>query len=146
MIAMIVATHSTLCLGLKESGEFVSGSHENAYFIQLDGNGVDTFRSNLARMIEDVHQKYDTVLFLTDLKNATPYNEITRHLISGKYPGDRLVSGVNLAMYIECALGSEGADDVDELADMALFAGRASIAKLDAAAFAEGPEEDDEDL
>ena len=143
MTALIVATHSTFCLGIKEGGEFVSGEHKNAFFIQLDNNGVETFQKNLMELIETVHKTYDSILFLTDLKNATPYNQISGILFSGAYPNDRLLSGVNLAMYIEAALSSEILDDIDELAESAVFAGRASIAKLENMEILESADDDD---
>ena len=76
MLGIIVVTHSTLCNGLIESGEFISGKLNNVRAVSLDSEGVEVFRNKLEEAVDDLEKECEAILFMADLKCATPYNAL----------------------------------------------------------------------
>ena len=144
MIGIIVASHGTLASQLIKSSEFICGELNNVDFVHLDESGVELFRERLLQLVHKAHAVYDHILFLVDLKDGTPYNELSRLIYSGICSEDRLVSGVNLAMLMEAAISSTDVSSIDELVAAAVETGRSNIAPMVITEVAE--DSDDENL
>ncbi len=130
MKAILLVTHSTMCEGVKESCEMIIGKKENIYTCSLTEEGVDNFRVQLTERIETLEKEYKEIIIVTDIPNATPYNECYRYILAHKDSNIYLVSGMNLAMVIElgmlCALDMETQQLINQIMDT----GKISICSL----------------
>ena len=66
--------------GGKASCEMIIGQKENLYTCSLTEEGVDNFRVHLVAIIEKLEKEYKEVIIVTDIPNATPYNECCRYI------------------------------------------------------------------
>ena len=130
MVGIMLVTHGNLGKGLLESGEMIIGPQQHIRVLSLTDEGVEIFRAVLEQAVKEFKANYPAVLFLTDLKNATPYNEIYRYFLANNIKTDRMLSGVNLAMYVDAAMAASGGDGIDSVAEAALESGRESISLL----------------
>lgn len=126
MLGIIVVTHSTLCNGLIESGEFISGKLNNVRAVSLGSEGVEIFRNKLELAVEDLEKECESILFMADIKCATPYNEASRY-VQGNRSNNRLISGVNLPMFLEAALSLNYENNIDKIISSVIDSGKNSI-------------------
>ncbi len=130
MKAILLVTHSTMCEGVKASCEMIIGQKENLYTCALTEEGVDNFRVHLAAIIEKLEKEYKEVIIVTDIPNATPYNECYRYILSHKDSHLCLISGMNLAMVIELGMMSSLDMEMKQLVDQVIETGKISICSL----------------
>ena len=103
MKGILLVTHGFLCQGIYESCEMIIGEKENIYTLSLDEEGVELFRHKLEERLSQIEAIYDDIIIVTDIPNATPYNECCRYILSHQSSA-KLLSGMNLAMVIELAI------------------------------------------
>ncbi len=130
MKAILLVTHSTMCQGVKESCEMIIGEKENIYTCSLTEEGVDIFRNQLADVIEKLIKEYESVIIVTDIPNATPYNECYRYYLGHKDSNISLISGMNLAMVIELAILSSLGMDTNQMVEQIIETRKTSICYL----------------
>ena len=122
MKGILLVTHGSLCQGIYESCEMIIGEKENIYTLSLDEEGVELFRQ-----IEAI---YDDIIIVTDIPNATPYNECCRYILSHQSSA-KLLSGMNLAMVIELAIFASTDIQNEELCLQVLESARQSLTKFE---------------
>ena len=126
MKGILLVSHSSMCTGVKESCEMIVGEQENMKAVSLREEGVDIFREELTSRLDSMREKYEEVIVVTNIPNATPYNECLRYSLShGRCL--KLVSGMNLAMVLELAMDRLTEAEVNQLLDQIVEAGRSSI-------------------
>ncbi len=129
MKGILLVTHSSMCEGVKASCEMIVGPKNNIETASLQEEGVDLFREELTKKLDTMRERYDDVIVVTDIPNATPYNECLRYSLSH---GRRLkiVSGMNLAMVIELAMDDLAEAEAGALVDQVIETGKNSIVKV----------------
>ncbi len=130
MKGILLVSHSTICYGAKESCEMIVGKQENIETMSLTEEGVEIFREKLENLLENMFTKYLEVIILTDIPNATPFNECYRYKLSHKERNITILSGMNLAMLIELAMFSSLDMDTEDMAAQVVETGKNSILKL----------------
>lgn len=126
MKGVLLVTHSTMCEGVKESCEMIIGERMNIETLSLQEEGVEIFREKLVDKIDHMRKLYDDLIVVTDIPNATPYNECLRYSLSHERCL-KIISGMNLAMIIELAIYSITDIDTDDLIKQIIETGKNSI-------------------
>lgn len=129
MVGILLVSHSELCVGMKKSCEMIAGDQSDMYTISLSEEGVDDFRKNLSEMISTLEKQYEKVFLVTDIPNATPYNECYRYILSNK-SSSILLSGMNLTLVLELCIMKDTMEDSEALARQVMESGKISIQKL----------------
>lgn len=120
----------SLCQGIYESCEMIIGEKENIYTLSLDEEGVELFRHKLEERLSQIEAIYDDIIIVTDIPNATPYNECCRYILSHQSSA-KLLSGMNLAMVIELAIFASTDIQNEELCLQVLESARQSLTKFE---------------
>jgi len=129
---IIIACHSGLARALLRAAEAIAGPLPEVASLDLgDGESPAAYEARLAAALAPGQP----ALILADLMGGTPWNAAARLAQQG---GVRVVSGVNLPMLLEVALGGGG--DADRLARLAEEAGVQSVRASLAAAGPAGEE------
>lgn len=142
MFGIIVGTHGRFAEGILESLKMILGEQKNVKSVTLvPGEGPD----DVVRKYEAAIQEMDCadgVLFLNDLFGGSPYNAACRLAINNEKYG--IVTGVNLPMLIEMASAqmAYGGEDIKELMEKAVEAGKNGTQTFHASAIADEEEED----
>lgn len=130
MIGVLVTSHGDYCHALIKSGEMIAGKQENAVSVSLDENGVEAYTQKLTETLRDLEKRYDSVLILCDLKGGTPCNESMKYVLLNE-SNSKIISGVNLPMYLEVVSSLNFVMDIKELVAIGHSAGTESIEVLD---------------
>ena len=130
MKGILLVTHGSLCQGIYESCEMIIGEKENIYTLSLDEEGVELFRHKLEERLSQIEAIYDDIIIVTDIPNATPYNECCRYILSHQSSA-KLLSGMNLAMVIELAIFASTDIQNEELRLQVLESARQSLTKFE---------------
>ena len=130
MKGILLVTHVSLCQGIYESCEMIIGEKENIYTLSLDEEGVELFRHKLEERLSQIEAIYDDIIIVTDIPNATPYNECCRYILSHQSSA-KLLSGMNLAMVIELAIFASTDIQNEELCLQVLESARQSLTKFE---------------
>ncbi len=108
-------------MALGQSLELIAGPQPAISYLSLaPGDDVQGYQA----LIENALPPDHVALILVDMAGGTPWNTAVR--IAGRYPGVRVVSGVNLSMLLEVALARQD-ETIEDLARMAHDAGREAI-------------------
>ncbi|WP_249028782.1 PTS sugar transporter subunit IIA [Tannockella kyphosi] len=129
MRGILLVSHSTMCVGVKDSLEMIMGPQEVVDTISLGEDGVESFRAALEDKISKMNETFDEIIIVTDIPNATPYNECFRYI--RKHEVDyAVVAGMNLAMVIELAIFSQTDMSTEDLVNQAMETGKTAVKKL----------------
>lgn len=142
MFGIIVGTHGHFAEGIMESLEMICGEQKNVKSVTLvPGEGPDDVVKKYEAAIAEMDCG-DGVLFLNDLFGGSPYNAACRLAISNEKYG--IVTGVNLPMLIEMATAqlAYNGEDIKELMERAVEAGKNGTQTFHASAVADEEEED----
>ena len=75
MIGIIVVTHSNFAEGIKNSVEMIAGKHDNFTAINFEnGEDIEDLKNRISQKAEEYTSKGLDVIYVTDLKGATPFN------------------------------------------------------------------------
>ncbi|WP_440897252.1 PTS sugar transporter subunit IIA [Amphibacillus sp. Q70] len=104
MLGIVIATHGQLSDGLKDSAEVIMGTTNSIATVNLNqGDDIQELGLNIKQAIHDV-DRGTGVIVLTDLVNASPYNQavltissLANELQNAVY----VIGGVNLPMLLE---------------------------------------------
>ena len=88
------------------------------------------FRHKLEERLSQIEAIYDDIIIVTDIPNATPYNECCRYILSHQSSA-KLLSGMNLAMVIELAIFASTDIQNEELCLQVLESARQSLTKFE---------------
>lgn len=104
MLGIVIATHGQLSDGLKDSAEVIMGVANNIATVNLNqGDDIQELGLNIKQAIQDV-EKGAGVIVLTDLVNASPYNQavlVVSSLENELQNATYVIGGVNLPMLLE---------------------------------------------
>ena len=75
MIGIIVVTHSNFAEGIKNSVEMIAGKQDNFTAINFEnGEDIEDLKNRISQKTEEYTSKGLDVIYVTDLKGATPFN------------------------------------------------------------------------
>lgn len=75
MIGIIVVTHSNFAEGIKNSVEMIAGKQDNFTAINFEnGEDIEDLKNRISQKAEEYTSKGLDVIYVTDLKGATPFN------------------------------------------------------------------------
>lgn len=130
MKGILLVTHGPLCQGIYESCQMIVGEKENMSTLSLGEEGIELFRHQLEERLDWMEKEYEDVIIVTDIPNATPYNECCRYILSHQSQS-QLLSGMNLAMVIELAIFASMQIKTEDLCNQVLDSGRISLTKFE---------------
>lgn len=111
MIGILLVSHGRMAEGMKESCEMITGVQDNLYVIPLTNDGVEFFSKRLEDCLNEMVEKYEHVVVLADLINATPYLQAYKQMAN--FPNLKLISGMNLPVLLTLVLSTEVYEDFD---------------------------------
>lgn len=75
MIGIIIVTHSNFAEGIKNSVEMIAGKQDNFTAINFEnGEDIEDLKNRISQKTEEYTSKGLDVIYVTDLKGATPFN------------------------------------------------------------------------
>ena len=75
MIGIIIVTHSNFAEGIKNSVEMIAGKQDNFTAINFEnGEDIEDLKYRISQKAEEYTSKGLDVIYVTDLKGATPFN------------------------------------------------------------------------
>lgn len=123
-IGVVVASHCDLAHAFIASAEVIVGAQTDVAAVCLaPEDNLESCRSALLDAVNQVDHGNGAIV-LIDLFGGTPCNAAALTL---RDHACVVVTGVNLPMLIEILMSREGASSMDELAALAVQAGRSSI-------------------
>lgn len=111
MLGILAVSHGDLAEGIKSSCEMIAGKQDNLHTLALTEEGVASFAERLRKLLDEMKEKYQHIMILADLLNATPFLQSAR-LIEDD-PDIRLAAGVNLPTALAFILSEKGGQDFD---------------------------------
>ena len=75
MIGIIIVTHSNFAEGIKNSVEMIAGKQDNFTAINFEnGEDIEDLKNRISQKAEEYTSMGLDVIYVTDLKGATPFN------------------------------------------------------------------------
>jgi mannose/fructose-specific phosphotransferase system component IIA len=131
MIGVVAISHGDFCQGLVSASEMIVGKQGDISTVSLEENGIESFRKALFHTLDIFNSKYDSVLVLADIKNASPFNEAYYYILKQKSEKFFLITGVNLPMLIELLAMREQVADMPEFVNYIVTVGGKTIEYVD---------------
>lgn len=104
MFEIIIATHGSLSDGLKDAAKVIIGAVDNVHTLNLNpGDDVNKINEEIIKYIDGFGRETG-VLILTDIANASPYNQalLAINQLKNAYQKNKyVISGVNLSVLIQ---------------------------------------------
>ena len=111
MIGIIVVTHSNFAEGIKNSVEMITGKQDNFTAINFEnGEDIEDLKNRISQKAEEYTSKGLDVIYVTDLKGATPFNACL--YVSTQIWGP-VVAGLCLPILLELVLTRDTMDIED---------------------------------
>ena len=111
MIGIIIVTHSNFAEGIKNSVEMIAGKQDNFTAINFEnGEDIEDLKKRISQKAEEYTSKGLDVIYVTDLKGATPFNACL--YVSTQIWGP-VVAGICLPILLELVLTRDTMDIED---------------------------------
>lgn len=111
MIGIIIVTHSNFAEGIKNSVEMIAGKQDNFTAINFEnGEDIEELKNRISQKAEEYTSKGLDVIYVTDLKGATPFNACL--YVSTQIWGP-VVAGLCLPILLELVLTRDTMDIED---------------------------------
>lgn len=111
MIGIIIVTHSNFAEGIKNSVEMIAGKQDNFTAINFEnGEDIEDLKYRISQKAEEYTSKGLDVIYVTDLKGATPFNACL--YVSTQIWGP-VVAGLCLPILLELVLTRDTMDIED---------------------------------
>lgn len=111
MIGIIIVTHSNFAEGIKNSVEMIAGKQDNFAAINFEnGEDIEDLKNRISQKAEEYTSKGLDVIYVTDLKGATPFNACL--YVSTQIWGP-VVAGLCLPILLELVLTRDTMDIED---------------------------------
>ena len=127
MIGILILTHGDFCQGIRDGSEMIVGSQSDIETLSLTEEGIDIFHQKVIKVMDEFREKYTYVIVLTDFKNATPYNEAYRYILSKNDNKFFLITGVNLPLLVELLIKRSNVNDIEVLIQDLIDVGKSAI-------------------
>lgn len=120
---IVLVSHGTMCIGMKDSFEMIAGNNPNIHCVSLN-EGIHEFKNNFLNLMDQICPN-EQVLIFSDIQGGTPFNEVYAYYLEN--PNSlRLIAGMNLPMLIEVALQMDNLS-LDEAYTLALTTGKEAV-------------------
>ena len=111
MIGIIIVTHSNFAEGIKNSVEMIAGKQDNFTAINFEnGADIQDLKNRISQKAEEYTSKGLDVIYVTDLKGATPFNACL--YVSTQIWGP-VIAGLCLPILLELVLTRDTMDIED---------------------------------
>jgi len=111
MIGIIIVTHSNFAEGIKNSVEMIAGKQDNFTAINFEnGEDIEDLKKRISQKAEEYTSKGLDVIYVTDMKGATPFNACL--YVSTQIWGP-VVAGLCLPILLELVLTRDTMDIED---------------------------------
>ena len=111
MIGIIIVTHSNFAEGIKNSVEMIAGKQDNFTAINFEnGEDIEDLKNRISQKAEEYTSKGLDVIYVSDLKGATPFNACL--YVSTQIWGP-VVAGLCLPILLELVLTRDTMDIED---------------------------------
>lgn len=111
MIGIIIVTHSNFSEGIKNSVEMIAGKQDNFTAINFEnGEDIEDLKNRISQKAEEYTSKGLDVIYVTDLKGATPFNACL--YVSTQIWGP-VIAGLCLPILLELVLTRDTMDIED---------------------------------
>ncbi len=111
MIGIIIVSHSNFAEGIKNSVEMIAGKQDNFTAINFEnGEDIEDLKKRISQKAEEYTSKGLDVIYVTDLKGATPFNACL--YVSTQIWGP-VVAGLCLPILLELVLTRDTMDIED---------------------------------
>ncbi len=111
MIGIIIVTHSNFAEGIKNSVEMIAGKQDNFTAINFEnGEDIEDLKNRISQKAVEYTSKGLDVIYVTDLKGATPFNACL--YVSTQIWGP-VVAGLCLPILLELVLTRDTMDIED---------------------------------
>lgn len=111
MIGIIIVTHSNFAEGIKNSVEMIAGKQDNFTAINFEnGEDIEDLKNRISQKAEEYTSKGLDVIYVTDLKGATPFNACL--YVSTQIWGP-VIAGLCLPILLELVLTRDTMDIED---------------------------------
>lgn len=111
MIGIIIVTHSNFAEGIKNSVEMIAGKQDNFTAINFEnGEDIEDLKNRISQKAIEYTSKGLDVIYVTDLKGATPFNACL--YVSTQIWGP-VVAGLCLPILLELVLTRDTMDIED---------------------------------
>lgn len=101
MVGFCIVSHGNLCSEIIASAEMIVGKQKNIKSVPLLGEGIENFEKELDATLNSLTAKYECVIVLADIVNATPYNVSYKYMLMHEGKEIYLIAGYNLPLLIE---------------------------------------------
>ena len=102
MIGIIIVTHSNFAEGIKNSVEMIAGKQDNFTAINFEnGEDIEDLKNRISQKAEEYTSMGLDVIYVTDLKGATPFNAC---LYVSTHIWGPVVAGLCLPILLELVL------------------------------------------
>lgn len=130
MLGIVIAAHGNLSEGFKSAANVIFGVTDNMETVNLLlGDDVQELGKKIGDAVAKVDQG-DGVLVLTDLTNASPYNQsliMTDALEDEKKCNIYVMSGLNLPMVLEAINHQIIGTNIHDIPDNLVFQGKTGV-------------------
>lgn len=126
MIGVLVVSHGEMAKGTMNTCDMVLGNHNNCDFVSLT-EGVESFANNLYSKLNEMMEKYEEIIIISDLKGGTPYNQSLKYKLEIGKDKVQLLCGFNLPMFAELLTMLPYADSAVTLAKQIVNTAKDSI-------------------
>lgn len=146
MFKIILATHGSMSDGLKDAAKLIIGDVENVHTLNLNhGDDVNKLGEKMLALVDEFGRENE-VLFLTDIANASPYNQslLTINSLEKDHQANKyVISGVNLPILIQAISEQMFDSPIKEAAEQIKTEGMGAITTWCAAELDDADEDDD---
>ncbi len=125
MIGVLVTSHGNLCQELLNSLVMITGENHNILALKFDD--YNNYKNELTMKLNIMISDYDGILIFTDIIGGTPFNESYKYVRESNKNNIKIITGVNLPMIIETTLALSHEDNLNNLVNIAVDAGKGSI-------------------
>lgn len=125
MIGLLVTSHGDLCQGMLNSLAMIAGENHNVFVLKFDD--YNNYKEELTKKLNTLTSHYNGVLIFTDIMGGTPFNESYKYIRENNKSNIKIITGVNLPMIIETTLALSREENLNNLVNIAIEAGKDSI-------------------
>lgn len=127
MVGIVVVSHGDMAEGMIDAARMIVGQMEGVTTVSLkESDAVEDLMGRIEIAVNEVDQG-EGILILVDAFGASPFNASARLALGRK--NIEIISGMNLPMLLELAVGREG-QDLAAVIQIALETGTTSIRTL----------------
>ena len=125
MIGIIVAGHGNFATGITTSVNLIAGKQSNYESVDfLTHYSIVDLENELTKAFDNLND-CDGVIVMSDLGGGSPFKSSAT--LGRNYKDVRVIGGANLPMVLETLLARSLENDIDELAEIAVKAGKAQV-------------------